>query len=572
MDPLNNTEQDSHKKVQRELPDKSFFTIFIFPFKYFKHKPSASVDIPPADLKDLLCGEPDSPWAIQDFWSPGEDLIEHYNQWQYFHSYVRNMIFSNDQEKKAPDRCQNMLYLVRKDYDTLSVDYYIEDRSGIRSKTMIVDVKSIDLHLFDNQIGFLTITTEKKPETEYELEELLKFNDITRRVYPPHLSPDGASNTEYPKIHSRVIPDRLKLFNSRDKRDKILEECFPSFNIPDDVPYLSKIISRLLSPLAQAPRKGLVSGKCYFTSFMDDRMFIVSHLVDKGLARRLSGICCGAYEYETSDDWYKLIFVDGEWPTIANGAMKSELIRKHTYARWANFGTLFGISRYSFVMLHDGSQTYLYNHAKGVYYQLALIVLFQRAMLLKFSEEIKELTKYFRQGVKADKEFRAKADNLHGRFIKFTNEYWYTEVTPQEQGIEIYRQWTTLMEHDYLFAKVKSEISELAVHVRTIVEHESNQNIEWITNMGLPLSVLITLWTVWLAVYGERHFPDILSFLRLRVDPWQTVLFCAFVLAGFVFIWQFVNFAIRWVNRMARRVGRFLRQSLKGKTSSDRAS
>jgi len=562
--------------MDTSVSDKHFFTIFVFPFMYYRLSDGKKLSVSPSDLAKQLCPQrKGGDWEEKTF--DVSNALE-YNEWHYFYPYVRSMLFNTARENQVSDRDtrgrevdkserkksdDGIRYLWRKDYNKennaeLLAQFYASDDTVHSVKTI---VNSIDLHLFDNQIGLLSITTEKKTEEELPqstFEDFLRYNETVRRVYPPFLdrySPPNVGNTSVVKSVSKMLPHCIALLSPKKSP---VEERFPDLRLPDHKMYLSRIIRELLSSMRF--NDGTFKDADFsYDPFTDDRMFIVSYYRDQELAASLSARCCGEYSYEKSDKWYSMIFVEGNHKglTIKNESTKRELIRRHTYNRWVESGSFYGMSRYSLVFLGKNDwvvQNILYDHMKSMYYQMALIVLFQRAILVKFSEEIKELTKYFRGGERLDPELRKKADLLHGDFIKFTNEYWYTEVTPQEQGIEMYRQWMDLLGHDYLYAKVKGEISELAAHVRTMIEHESNQNIELITKMGLPLSVVIAVMTVWLAVYGEGHVPDLLSsIVHLRVDPWKGILFTSFAISGAISLFQLGKFICRYVTQRFRK-------------------
>ena len=562
--------------MDTSVNDKHFFTIFVFPFMYYRLRDGEKLSMRPSDLANQLCrlGE-DSDWEEKAF--DVSNALE-YNEWHYFYPYVRSMLYSTNRENQVSDRDtrrrnvddserkksdDGIRYLRRKDYNKennaeLLAQFYASDGTIHSVKTT---VNSVDLHLFDNQIGLLSISTEKKTSEESvqsTFEDYLRYNETVRRVYPPFLdrySPSNVGNTSVVKSVAKMLPHCVALLSPKKPP---VEERFPDLRLPEHKMYLSRVIRELLSPI-RFNDGTFEQADFSYDLFTDDRMFIVSYYRDQELATSLSAPCCGEYMYEKSDEWYSMIFVEGDYkdPTIKNERTKRELIRTHTYDRWVEGGSFYGMSRYSLVFLGKNDwhvQNLLYDHMKSMYYQMALIVLFQRAMLVKFSEEIKELTKYFKGGGRLDPELRKKADQLHGDFIKFTNEYWYTEVTPQEQGIEMYRQWMNLLGHDYLYAKVKGEIAELAAHVRTMIEHESNQNIELITKMGLPLSVIIAVMTVWLAIYGEGHVPDLLScIVHLRFDAWKVILFAFFAISGVTFLFQLGKFIYRYVVQWFRK-------------------
>jgi len=244
----------------------------------------------------------------------------------------------------------------------------------------------------------------------------------------------------------------------------------------------------------------------YYTPFTDDRMFIVSYYSDADKSGKLTERCCGRYDYETSDEWYRFVFVDGDDVGIANETMKKDLIRRHTYSRWQDkdSGVLFGMSRYSFVLLCGNKwfpRIILKQHMKSMYYQIALIIIFQRAMLLRFSEEITELTERFEEENFPD--LREEASKLHGDFIRFINKYWFIDVTPQEQGIEIYSQWMSLLNIEKLFNEIQREISELTAYIDNKLEAKTNKNLAHITIIGVPF-IIIGLMLNLLEIYAQE--------------------------------------------------------------------
>ncbi|NUO10021.1 MAG: hypothetical protein HUU08_15335 [Candidatus Brocadia sp.] len=487
------------------MNNNDFFTIFIFPFKYER---ADKKDLEPDKIAHLLSnGNKDSKkgWVIEHY---AIDSVDNYNEFYYFHPNVQKALFN----KK---RNTGMEFLKRTDFHKLTVQYYDTDN---HLQTIETQVNEIDIHLFDNQIGLLTITTEKREDDKTtDFHALLKYNDMVRRVYPPHLGDINTcglkqneekkgnikniqfinsltcENTCKPKYDSRLLPVRISLCGDN---NKLVGEDFEPINLKanedKDIVFLSNIIKELLAPfdLKHTHNMSMDKGKIYYTPFIDDRMFIVSYYSDNDVSYKLKNRCCDGYEYEISDDWYRFIFVDGNYANIENDAMKYDLIRSHTYARWAKFGSLFGMSRYSFVLLcSTDAPSYLKQHMKSMYYQMAMIVLFQRAMLLKFAEDIDDLTLCFEVG-KLSTDLKEKSDRLHGEFIKFINKYWFVEVTPQEQGIEIYNQWMGLLNLEKLYNEVQKEVSELAGYVENKIEAETNSRVAMITYVGFPVLIL----------------------------------------------------------------------------------
>ncbi|ODS41412.1 MAG: hypothetical protein A7315_06290 [Candidatus Altiarchaeales archaeon WOR_SM1_79] len=453
-----------------------FFTIFILPFKY----EVKNIDkLAPKKLGEKFTkGNKNSEkgWCAESY---SIDNTNNYNEFYYFHPFIRRAIFNKYKEA-------NIEYLTRTDYKELEVEYF----EGNSTKTITTEIKSIDLHIFENQIGLLTITTEQTNPISFE--EVLRYNDIVRRIYPPYF--DNGSLESVKRI-SKMLPIKVSLKgNNPDLVENFPDSILPTENEErryDDTVYISRIIEGILSPLELKKRKNmeLKKGKFYFTHYADERMFILSYYSDA----HLSGNIKESKSFENSDDWYRFIFVDGGYIGIENDEMKKELLNKHTYSRWLNYGTLFGMSRYSFVMLCDDSgfsRGFLKQQMKSMYYQISLIVLLQHAMLLKFEEDVNHLTEEFRLR-KLSKDNKTMAENLHGDFIKFMNKYWTNEITPQEQGIEIYNQFRELTNITELFNEVKTEISELVSFVDNKIGAEADERLRWLTYWGAFLSALI---------------------------------------------------------------------------------
>lgn len=459
---------------------KDFFTIFIFPFKY---EAKGAVELKPDEVAQRLSkGNTDGKkgWAIEHY---ALDSIKNYNEFSYFHPYVQRAIFNKEGNVGVE-------FLKREDFHTLKLEYY---DSNNMQQTMETQVNEIDIHLFDNQIGLLTITTEKQHgDRKTGFQTFLRYNDIARRVYPPYL---GEKNTCSPKLESKILPVKISLCKGSDTKDFINEDFKPialEESEDKDIVFLSNIIKELLTPfvLKHTYNMPMVEDTIYYTPFIDDRMFIVSYYSDNAKSAEMRDRCCDGYVYETSDDWYRFIFVDGNYANIENDAMKYDLIRRHTYARWAKSGTLFGMSRYSFVLLCSvNAPSFLKQHMKSLYYQISLIVLFQRAMLLKFAEDIDGLTGDYETG-RCLKKLKDDSGELHGKFIKFVNKYWFIEVTPQEQGIEIYNQWMELLNLEKLYNELQREISELAGYVENKIEAETNNRVAMITYVGFPVLIM----------------------------------------------------------------------------------
>lgn len=452
-------------------------SIFIFPFQY--HLGISNSDTLPDRASQLLSGgntDKNKGWAEESFMVSSS---EQYNEWNYFHPPVRDVLFSREE-------MDCMRYLTREDYKILEVKYYseeVKDPQNLPStKTLTAAIKSIDLHLFDNGIGLLSFTTELKEP--YDFNHLLRYNDIVRRIFPPYL---GKDNTQFggvsaPKMTGLVLPASIAIYGEQDNDSTVIKENFEEIK-------LSNFIPELLKPLQYLNEENFNDGNNAFHPFTDDRMFLISFYRDNVLAEQLSVLRPDGYCYEQDDRWYKFLFVDGSSQGIANKEMQRDLIKRCTYRRWARYGTLYGFSRYSFVAIADREKFSKLTavHVKTIYYQMALSMLFQRLMLIRMSHEIRNVM--HRQKDK-DKKHVVEIEELQKKFVVYSTKYGFHEISPQEQGIEMYRQWRKIIDYDDLFEKVNNEIQRAAEFVQTQEASKTNRAIKRMTLFLVILALI----------------------------------------------------------------------------------
>ena len=129
-------------------------------------------------------------------------------------------------------------------------------------------------------------------------------------------------------------------------------------------------------------------------------------------------------------------------------------------------------SGYSFVAVGDaGSNFFKGEHAGALchfrhhYFALSLIAFFYRASLLRFKHKLAEISdEMHEEGDQAILEyrFREKADLLSKEFMRFRTLYWFSEVSNQVQGIELFSLQRNHLNLETLFDEVVSDIESAA--------------------------------------------------------------------------------------------------------------
>ena len=115
--------------------------------------------------------------------------------------------------------------------------------------------------------------------------------------------------------------------------------------------------------------------------------------------------------------------------------MKYQLLSDATYDRWSKWGTLYGVTRYSFVALTDRSDFatgVIRTHVHTMYFQMMLLTLATRASILRFSDEVSAVATL------KDTREEDRLKVLYEKYLSFYNRLYFKEVTHQDQGIEIY--------------------------------------------------------------------------------------------------------------------------------------
>jgi len=436
--------------------------IFMFPFRLKK-------DYTLGDLKENLVKEG---WKYKPFelkWGDAS-VATKYNEWVYFHEYVRSALF---EDSKGEDNIS--IYLERDIPEKARIVLHIKD-----GMVYTLPIKRISLRLFETNVGILTI--EVLNYDYRDVKDVLIINDFGRRIYPQFIGEQGG--TEDTK--NEFLADKIEFYFGR-------ELIIENFKCEDFLKKELKVASYIEYLLGKTFKDEVIP-------VIDDRMFTLCWYGNEEFSKQLRLKKCSEYEFESSDDWYKFIYIDGKNIGVANKEMQKQLIQNATYSRWADYGTLFGISRYSLVCLTDESNfgyNLLRKHMETIYYQMAIILLAQRASILKFSKDVSSISSRIKRNPRGfiDRDTFDKVKELYSLFIRFENMLHFTEVTPQEQGIEMYNLAYKNMALEDLISKLKYEIEKLHEFVDLQHSRESNEGISRLQRISLllPLPIVATL-------------------------------------------------------------------------------
>jgi hypothetical protein len=149
---------------------------------------------------------------------------------------------------------------------------------------------------------------------------------------------------------------------------------------------------------------------------------------------------------------YEFLFVDGQSISCRSRTMLHDMLKEHIYHRWLEYskeyGTITGVTEYSMVMVTSdpiSQSAFLFE-----YIEMVILVLAQRASLLAFERRISDCARG-----------KGKVDQIQKDYVLFQSRLLLREVTPQQQGIELYDMLLKNLFIDKECKDVESQISAL---------------------------------------------------------------------------------------------------------------
>ncbi len=432
------------------------------------------------------------------------DKVENYNEYIYFYPHVRDVLFREN---------DSALYYEKELKKDKKHQYIINLKKG---GVYTLDIENISLRIFNDSIGILSFHLNNYKYTNAD--DILKINEFGRRIFPQYL--DSKCFVDAPK--DSFLADSIEII--------INDECFAK----DDFSKFNKLdelsIENLESVLIPEFIQKFIGNDV--KTIIDDRMFVISFYLDD------TGIVCNLtkfddekneYSFSNNDWWYKYVFVDGDLKTCQSKIMCKEVIKKSTYDRWIGEETLWGVSRYSFVSISKKSwfsENILLIHSKTMYYQIMTLLLMYRAMIVYFSDEVQDIVEKIRN--KDIKQVEQDSKKLYEEYLKFLNGLYFREVTPQDQGIEIYKKALEIMEIENQIKDFDREISELDNYIALEVEKNRNKELDKLNKIAtlfLPPTFIASFLGMNVGnfdTYKELKFIGavILMFMSMIVSEW----------------------------------------------------
>ena len=466
--------------------------IFLFPFTWDKGDN-------PGNPLDRLKTNGNGKWTRQRL--PNGDCVADenvYNELNFFYPFVHPTIY--DKEGNS----SNLWHFERPEADgrSLSLKYVITKKDGKDFKRYTLYIKSMNVNFYSTGVGLWSIYADNYNYPEEE--DIISINQYGRRLFLPFYG------DKY--LHNETALS-LRIENENGAIGKEMFDNVSAPNQPAD--FVRKLICDAVSNLEPEDIKAV----------LDDRMFVMSWY---RCGNKSSDNFWGYFQllHDPKEFLYRYIFVDGSSATCQNDGMKEESLKSSLYLRWQKYGTLYGVSRYSFVMLTTPScPDFLLQYFETMYVRMAELALMQRASILRFSDILNE---------NKDKDFSA----WYSNYIEFLNKFRFPEVSAQEQGIELY---------DMLCEKMR--LKEHAEHLdnqfnekEEFLELKEQRWLSILAGIAVPVSSISAVFGFF---FHDPFDKTLFSWSKLRYLSWWLPGVIAFIIS-LVFTIAVVVYIVGW--------------------------
>ena len=403
-----------------------------------------------------------------------------YNEAQYFNDAPLRAIFGfYDQDEKQV--VTN--YVFNHDLIHEKAKLIIQVASENEPKEYQLLLNDIKLKLFNTDVAMMIFEAENHDYPD--IKDIKLINEYVRRISTPNLTIESNPCAYYWEI---------KFKDANDINVCLKDDCYDALNgdleninttkIVDSIkqlllyPYNINENSRkdvcLSSSVKKLNKEENKNKKLYLIEpVLDDRMFVCTFIKNDAVINKVKNKYVeinGKYEElkkeekkskekkepkplfvnykygyqideEVAKELYSIVYIDATTSSCQSMHDIQTLLSRDLYTRWIDYGTLYASTHHSFVAISTSDcPGYLIDYFLTLYVDMTILTLIQRATIIVYQNYASLLTK----GIEADKKKinQAKLNtllNLHEKYIGFQNQLLFFEVSPEEQGMELYQ-------------------------------------------------------------------------------------------------------------------------------------
>lgn len=402
-----------------------------------------------------------------------------YNEAQYFNDAPLRAIFGfYDQDEKQV--VTNYVF----DHDLIheQAKLIIQVASENEPKEYQLLLNDIKLKLFNTDVAIMIFETENHDYPD--IKDIKLINEYVRRISTPNLTIESNPCAYYWEI---------KFKDANGKNVSLKDDCYNVLNrnlkkisttkIVDSIkqlllyPYINENNRKdicLSSSVEKLNKEENKNKKIYLIEpVLDDRMFVCTFIKNDAVINKVKNKYVeinGKYEElkkeeekskekkepkplfvnykygyqideEVAKELYSIVYIDTTTSSCQSMHDIQTLLSRDLYTRWIDYGTLYASTHHSFVAISTSDcPGYLIDYFLTLYVDMTILTLIQRATIIVYQNYASLLTK----GIEADKKKinQAKLNtllNLHEKYIGFQNQLLFFEVSPEEQGMELYQ-------------------------------------------------------------------------------------------------------------------------------------
>lgn len=198
-------------------------------------------------------------------------------------------------------------------------------------------------------------------------------------------------------------------------------------------------------------------------------------------------------------DYMRLAFATGQ--SASGDAPFAERFVKdfesrHCYDRYYHEGTeatglsaRFLLSGHAFTVIADGNSLRLDDNERGLlgqfrhqYFLLFLISHFHKAALLMLSDRLVAAIKQLElHSAQSSEGFRRETFRLQEAFMRFTQRYWFTEVSDQAQTRDLFRMQRMHLGNDELYKELRGEVFDMVQYLDSDVLRRQSRTFHRLT-------------------------------------------------------------------------------------------
>ena len=398
-------------------------------------------------------------------WEPDErsDVFDSslYGQYCYFNQAARNVIFMEKGDRKPivhnfrfniGKLCKDESWLNSTKGEENPVRYVIQKafyKWDEKSKENVLDhtftaslpVNGIRLRLFSTGVGMIVFELENYHKNSDK--DINLINELGRHVFMPFIDGKGC----------KLCADTITL----QYPDGEVVSTFRGEDVQrnSDIRFMELILYLLRNDKYAATTALVPEAKQFHIEpIIDDRMFVSCVWLNNDFVLEMQKFAApgedqkdgegndpeycylsDALSKEPNDSssaarkLYELLFVDGDGLSCRSRTMLHKMLDDHVYHRWLEYspeyGTVAGITEYS--LLTVSTDPVAVNAHLLDYTEMVMLVLAQRASLLAFERQISDCARG-----------KLRVHKIQRAYVQFQSEYLLREVTPQQQGIEMY--------------------------------------------------------------------------------------------------------------------------------------